>query len=34
VRWSKKFGNTAEFARAEGEDVSDTQLVLGIEAWF
>ena len=34
VRWSKKFGNTADFARAEGEDVSDTQLVLGIEAWF
>ena len=34
VRWTKKFGNTADFARAEGEDVSDTQLVLGIEAWF
>ena len=34
VRWAKKFGNTADFARAEGEDVSDTQLVLGIEAWF
>jgi len=34
LRWSKKFGNTADFARAEGEDVSDTQLVLGIEAWF
>lgn len=34
VRWSKKFGGTADFAREEGEDVSDTQLVLGIEAWF
>ena len=34
VRWAKKFGNTADFARAEGEEVSDTQLVLGIEAWF
>jgi len=34
VRWAKKFGNTADFTRAEGEDVSDTQLVLGIEAWF
>ena len=34
VRWAKKFGNTADFASAEGEDISDTQLVLGIEAWF
>lgn len=34
VRWAKKFGDTADYARAEGEDVSDTQLVLGIEAWF
>ena len=34
VRWSKKFGNTADYARAEGDDVSDTQLLLGIEAWF
>jgi len=34
VEWSKKFGNTADFARDEGEDVSDTQLVLGIKAWF
>ena len=34
VEWTKKFGNTADFARNEGEDVSDTQLVLGIKAWF
>ena len=34
VEWTKKFGNTADFARDEGEDVSDTQLVLGIKAWF
>ncbi|PWQ92904.1 copper resistance protein B [Leucothrix pacifica] len=34
VRWSKQFGNTADFTRAEGGDISDTQLVLGIEAWF
>jgi len=34
VEWTKKFGNTADFARDEGEDISDTQLVLGIKAWF
>ncbi len=34
VEWTKKFGKTADFARDEGEDVSDTQLVLGIKAWF
>ena len=34
IEWTKMFGNTADFARDEGEDVSDTQLVLGIKAWF
>lgn len=34
VEWTKKFGDTADFARADGEDVSDTQLVTGIRAWF
>lgn len=34
VNWSKKFGQTAGFSRSEGEDVSDTQFVLGIRAWF
>ncbi len=34
VEWTKKFGNTADFARDEGVDVSDTQLVAGIRAWF
>lgn len=34
VEWTKKFGDTADFARADGEDVSDTQLVAGIRAWF
>lgn len=34
VNWSKKYGNTADFARAEGSDVSDSQFVLGIRAWF
>ena len=34
VEWTKTFGDTAGFARDEGEEVSDTQLVLGIKAWF
>ncbi len=34
VEWAKKFGNTADFTRADGGDVSDTQLVAGIKAWF
>ena len=34
VNWSKKFGNSANFSRMEGVDVSETQLVLGIRAWF
>lgn len=34
VNWSEKFGNTADFARAEGEDSSDIQLVAGVRVWF
>ena len=34
VNWSRKYGNTADFAKSEGEAVDDTQLVLGIRAWF
>ena len=34
IEWTKKFGNTADFARDEGVDVSDTQFVAGIRAWF
>lgn len=34
INWSKKFGNTAEFARSTGEFSSDTELVLGLHAWF
>ena len=34
VKYSSKFGKTADFARDEGEDVSDTKLLLGISAWF
>ena len=34
VNWSKKFGNSADFARTEGEDIDDLQWVIGIRAWF
>ena len=34
VNWSKLFGNTADFAREEGEDTDDVQFVAGIRAWF
>ena len=34
INWSKLFGNTADFARMAGEKSSQTQLVLGLRAWF
>lgn len=34
VNWSKKYGQTADYARAEGETVEDTQWVAGIRFWF
>jgi len=34
VNWTKQLGNTADLARDEGEDTSETLLVLGIRAWF
>lgn len=34
INWNKKFGNTADYARAEGKSVSDSQLVAGIRVWF
>jgi copper resistance protein B len=34
INWTKKFGQTADFARDEGEDTSDTQIVIGIRGWF
>lgn len=34
VEWTKTFGDTADFVRADGGDVSDTQFVTGIRAWF
>lgn len=34
LNWNNKYGNTATFAKNDGEKVSDTQVVLGIRAWF
>ena len=34
INWHKVFGDTADLAEAEGEETSDTQLVMGIRAWF
>lgn len=34
INWEKKFGKTADYAREEGEDTSDTQFVIGVRAWF
>ena len=34
VNWTKRFGDTADFARDEGESTSDVQFVTGVRAWF
>lgn len=34
VNWEKKFGKTADYARTDGFGTSETQLVVGIRAWF
>ena len=34
VHWARKFGRTADFARAAGEHVQDTRAVVGLKAWF
>lgn len=34
VVWSRKVGDSAGFARAHGEDVDDTRVVLGLRSWF
>tara|TARA_Y100001936_G_scaffold189679_2_gene188273 strand:- start:21067 stop:21792 length:726 start_codon:yes stop_codon:yes gene_type:complete len=34
VSWSKSFGNTANFAREDGEGTNDIQWVIGIRTWF
>jgi len=34
VSWNRSYGNTADFAREEGEDRSEARLVLGVRMWF
>ncbi|MEW8660850.1 MAG: copper resistance protein B [Candidatus Thiodiazotropha sp.] len=34
ISWSKRFGDSADFAREEGEDVTDVQWLVGLRAWF
>lgn len=34
VNWNRKYGNTATFAENEGEKIDDTQVVVGVRAWF
>ena len=34
VNWTGTFGNTADYARDEGEDTSDVQFVAGVRMWF
>lgn len=34
VSVERRFGRTADYARAAGEDVSNTRLVVGLRAWF
>jgi len=34
VQWSKAYGDTADFIRADGGDISDTELVAGLRFWF
>lgn len=34
VNWSKKLGNTAEMAKGHGDKTQNTELLLGIQAWF
>jgi copper resistance protein B len=34
VNWTKKFGQTADFAKAGGDDASDVRIVAGLRIWF
>lgn len=34
IQWSKKFGNTADYARRAGQPVFDSRLVAGVRLWF
>ena len=34
VSWSRKIGETANLAEADGEDVESTDFVAGVKLWF
>jgi copper resistance protein B len=34
VLWERKFGETGDFARADGDDPEETRFVAGLRAWF
>ena len=34
VVWQRHFGDAARFARLDGRDASDTQIVAGVRFWF
>ncbi|MBY8938313.1 copper resistance protein B [Pseudomonas fluorescens] len=34
VTWNRTYGNTADYARDEGENRSEARLVLGVRMWF
>ncbi|WP_297514460.1 copper resistance protein B [uncultured Caulobacter sp.] len=34
VSWGRRFGQSADYSRARGQDVSDTSFVVGLRAWF
>jgi copper resistance protein B len=34
LNWWKKYGDTADFAEAAGQETDDLQVTLGIRAWF
>ena len=34
VTWNRTYGNTADYAREDGEDRSEARLVIGVRMWF
>lgn len=34
ISWSRKFGDTRDYARAEGEEEEEAQLLLGVRFWY
>lgn len=34
ISWKRSYGDTANYARAAGEDISNTEFVAGVRAWF